>query len=171
MFAKLFVFATTFETASKSSTSVVFVSIIPLIILTLAVLFFILFNIKIEFLSALVYLEVLGFFIMFLLLFLVNLPIEKMICKKFISQAKQKLEANNRLIKIGITGSYGKTSVKEILGSILSKNYKVLVTPKSFNTPMGICKTINNQLDNSTEIFICEMGAKKSGEIQKESHS
>ncbi|MBQ7351592.1 MAG: UDP-N-acetylmuramoyl-tripeptide--D-alanyl-D-alanine ligase [Clostridia bacterium] len=70
------------------------------------------------------------------------------------------------LIKVGITGSYGKTSVKELCNAILSERYNVLSTPKSFNTPMGISTTINNSLSESTEIFIIEMGAKKRGEIK-----
>lgn len=92
-------------------------------------------------------------------------PVEKFIGAKFINGAKKKLADNNKLIKIGITGSFGKTSTKEILNSILSCEYYTLATPKSYNTPFGISKTINECLENSHEIFICEMGAKKRGEI------
>jgi UDP-N-acetylmuramoyl-tripeptide--D-alanyl-D-alanine ligase len=68
---------------------------------------------------------------------------------------------------IGITGSYGKTSSKNILNDILSIKYNVLPTPKNLNTPYGLMITINNHLDKFTDIFIAEMGAYKKGEIQE----
>ncbi len=94
-------------------------------------------------------------------------PIEKLIGKYYLSKAKNKLKSNNKIIKIGITGSYGKTSTKEILKSILSEEYYVLSTPKSYNTPFGISKTINEEMQNSHQVFVCEMGAKKNGEIKE----
>jgi UDP-N-acetylmuramoyl-tripeptide--D-alanyl-D-alanine ligase len=95
----------------------------------------------------------------------VNYPIEKIISNRFIKSAKRKLTNNKNLIKIGITGSYGKTTVKEILYKILSMQYSTVATPKSYNTTMGVSKTINENLKPTTEVFVCEMGAKKSGEI------
>ena len=68
---------------------------------------------------------------------------------------------------IAITGSYGKTSTKDFLATILSKRYKVLKTPGSFNTPMGICKVIRGELKPEHEIFIVEMGAKEKGNIKE----
>lgn len=94
-------------------------------------------------------------------------PIEKLIGKYYLRKAKNKLKSNNKIIKIGITGSYGKTSTKEILNSILSEEYFVLATPKSYNTPFGISKTINERMLNSHQVFVCEMGAKKNGEIKE----
>ena len=95
------------------------------------------------------------------------LPIEKIIGNYYLRKAKVKINKYKKLIKIGITGSFGKTTVKEILSSILREEYIVLSTPKSYNTPFGISKTINNALDNRHEIFVCEMGAKKRGEIRE----
>lgn len=60
---------------------------------------------------------------------------------------------------IGITGSFGKTSVKHILGHILKMNAPTLITPGSVNTPMGITRIIREQLDESHKFFIVEMGA------------
>ncbi len=97
--------------------------------------------------------------------YLIMYPIEKMIGAYYINKSKNKLK-KMQLIKIGITGSCGKTSVKEILYSVVSCKYNSLATPKSYNTPFGISKTINNQLDDSHEVLICEMGAKKKGEIK-----
>lgn len=93
-------------------------------------------------------------------------PIEYLIGVYYISKAKKKFSLNKRLIKIGITGSFGKTSVKEILTSILKESFVTLSTPKSYNTPFGITKTINTKLDASDEVFVCELGAKKRGEIK-----
>ena len=75
-----------------------------------------------------------------LLAYYINVPMEKAIIRKYINNCKQKLNSYDNLIKIGITGSYAKTSVKEILKVILSEKYKVLATPESYNTPLGISK-------------------------------
>ena len=68
--------------------------------------------------------------------------LEKIISNSYIKKAKQKLAANKNIKVIGITGSYGKTSVKNILGTILSERFKVCATPASYNTPLGLAKTI-----------------------------
>ena len=64
-------------------------------------------------------------------------PIERAIAKKYFKEAQRNILENEALIRIGITGSYGKTSTKFILGTILGEKYRVLVTPSSYNTPMG----------------------------------
>lgn len=76
------------------------------------------------------------------------------------------LLSHKDLIKIAITGSYAKTSVKNFLHTILSQKYNVLTTPASFNTPMGISKTVNG-LDESYDVFIAEFGARRKGDIKK----
>jgi UDP-N-acetylmuramoyl-tripeptide--D-alanyl-D-alanine ligase len=81
--------------------------------------------------------------------------------------AIDKLEANKNLIVIGVTGSNGKTSVKEILYKLLSKNFDVITTQKNQNTPKGAVIAINNFLTPKTQIFICEMGARKVGDIKE----
>lgn len=96
----------------------------------------------------------------------INNPMEKLISHYYISKAIKKLSTFKGLIKIGITGSYGKTTTKNILSSILGTEYRVVMSPASFNTPLGISKTINNYLDPSSEILIVEMGAYRKGEIQ-----
>ena len=83
---------------------------------------------------------------------------------KFIKRAKEKLAKSNIKV-IGITGSYGKTSTKFILNSLLSRKYRVLTTPRSHNTPIGIALAINsNELENY-DVFIAEMGARHVGDI------
>jgi UDP-N-acetylmuramoyl-tripeptide--D-alanyl-D-alanine ligase len=86
--------------------------------------------------------------------------------KKYIKKATDKIK-NSEIIKIGITGSYGKTSVKNILKVILSEKFKVLATPNSYNTPLGIAGTINNNDINGYDVFIAEMGAKNQGDIKE----
>ncbi len=67
---------------------------------------------------------------------------------------------------IGITGSYGKTSSKNILNTVLSSEFNSYPTPKSFNTPYGLMKSINNGLDKFDNVFIAEMGACKLKDIK-----
>lgn len=105
-----------------------------------------------------------------LILLLSNLcmkPVEKAINNSFINDAKKKLKENPSLIVIGVTGSYGKTSLKFYLQTLLSSKYNVLVTPESYNTPMGVVRTIREQLKSTHEIFICEMGARHVGDIKE----
>lgn len=97
----------------------------------------------------------------------INKPIEKMINNGFKKKAIKKLKSMNNLKVIGITGSYGKTSSKNILNDILNVKYNSLPTPKNFNTPVGLIITINNYLDKFTDLFIAEMGAFKQGEIKE----
>lgn len=94
-------------------------------------------------------------------------PIEKAISECYFRDARRKLLANPRLIRIGITGSYGKTSVKHILGTILSEKYPTLITPASFNTPMGVTRTIREKLTPSYQVFVGEMGARHVGDIKE----
>ena len=70
-------------------------------------------------------------------------------------------------MRIGITGSYGKTSVKHILGAILSEKYPTLITPASFNTPMGVTRAIREKLTPSHQVFVGEMGARHVGDIKE----
>jgi len=91
-------------------------------------------------------------------------PFEIMIKKFYMSRASKRLAKKN-IIKIGITGSYGKTSTKNILTQILEKQYKVCASPKNYNTEMGLSKAILENLDDH-DIFIAEMGARHKGDIQ-----
>ena len=81
--------------------------------------------------------------------------------------AISKLEDNKSLVVIGVTGSNGKTTVKEILYQLLSKNFNVITTHKNQNTPKGCIIAINKNLTNDTQIFICEMGARNKGDIKE----
>lgn len=94
-------------------------------------------------------------------------PMEKHINRQFVEDAKKRLAACPNLIKIGVTGSYGKTSTKFLLRDILSVKYNVLATPSSFNTTMGVTRVIREQLMPSHQVFIAEMGARHVGDIRE----
>ena len=92
-------------------------------------------------------------------------PLEQLINGAYLRDARKRIKSLQPKI-IGITGSYGKTSTKYILHQILSQKYNTLMTPDSYNTPMGICKVIRGDLSPEHEIFIVEMGAYKRGDIR-----
>ena len=103
-------------------------------------------------------------FLLFLA-YCVNEPFEEMVRRGYMKVTKRKLKDSD-VIKIGITGSFGKTSVKEILKTILSQKYRVLSTPASFNTPMGIALSVK-ELDGTYDVFLAEMGARSKGDIKE----
>ncbi len=96
---------------------------------------------------------------------LINHPLERIVYHHFERLAKNKLKSMNNLKVIGITGSYGKTSSKNILNDILKIKFNCLATPKSINTFNGLMITINNKLSKLDDVFIAEMGAYVKGEI------
>lgn len=98
---------------------------------------------------------------------LINAPIEKMIKRYYKKRAMKKLSSFKNLEVIGVTGSFGKTSTKNIVGSILSSFAPTLITPESYNTPMGLTITVDKYLTNLHRYFIAEMGAYKRGEIKE----
>ncbi|MGL4662087.1 MAG: Mur ligase family protein [Culicoidibacterales bacterium] len=111
-------------------------------------------------LVALVYIQV-------LLANIVNQPVEKYVRNTFINDAKQIVNNHKNLNVIGITGSYGKTTTKHVVSTIMSEAFHTVMTPESYNTPMGITITIRKFLKPIHQVFVCEMGAYKKGEIQE----
>lgn len=106
----------------------------------------------------------------FVVIFLANTlnkPIENVINNYYYNDALKLLKKNPNLIVIGITGSYGKTSTKNVLYTMLSKDFNVLMTPESFNTKMGLTRTIREHLKPTHQILIAEMGAKEVGDIKE----
>lgn len=94
-------------------------------------------------------------------------PVEAHINKGFYNDAERILKSMPDLKVVGITGSYGKTSTKHYLNRILSEKYNVLMTPGSYNTLMGVIRTVREMMQPYTEVFICEMGAKNIGDIKE----
>jgi len=133
--------------------------------LLISLLFFITQNVNITLLTVL-FLNVLSFIIL-MTGNIINVPIESAINKSYYNEAKRILAQHKHLVIIGITGSYGKTSTKHYLHRILSEKYNVLMTPGSYNTVMGVIRTIRENLKPYHEIFIVEMGAKQQGDIKE----
>lgn len=95
------------------------------------------------------------------------MPFEAFMKSYYYNDAKKKLKDHKDLIVIGVTGSYGKTSVKFILEKILSQQFNTLVTPHSYNTTLGVVITIRKFLNRSHEVFVTEMGAKQKNDIKE----
>jgi len=92
-------------------------------------------------------------------------PIEKAVQEGFKKQARAQLARRPDLKVVAITGSYGKTSVKFAIKEILSQRFPTLATPGSFNTPMGICRVVNDELTDEHAIVVLEMGMRHPGDI------
>lgn len=84
--------------------------------------------------------------------------------RSYVKRAKKAVEAANITV-VGITGSFGKTGAKNILAAFLAKKYRVLATPSSFNTPLGIARTVNGNGLENYDVLIAEMGARHKGDI------
>jgi UDP-N-acetylmuramoyl-tripeptide--D-alanyl-D-alanine ligase len=93
-------------------------------------------------------------------------PITFLLRNRIIEKAKRKRQKFKDLLAIGITGSYGKTSTKELLKVILSDKFKVLTTKEHQNSEVGVSNCILNDLNKEHEIFIVEMGAYNRGGIK-----
>lgn len=96
-----------------------------------------------------------------------NHPIEKGIDRYYINDAARILREMPNLKIIGVTGSYGKTSVKYYLSTLLAAQYNVLYTPGNYNTTLGVVRTIRERMKPFHEVFICEMGAREVGDIKE----
>ena len=105
--------------------------------------------------------------LLILAVFYINKPVENAINRWYVKDAERILRSCPDLTVIGVTGSYGKTSVKFILKTLLAAKYNVLATPESYNTPMGVVITVRNFLRPTHEVFVCEMGARHVGDIKE----
>ncbi|SFV75019.1 UDP-N-acetylmuramoylalanyl-D-glutamyl-2,6-diaminopimelate--D-alanyl-D-alanine ligase [hydrothermal vent metagenome] len=106
-----------------------------------------------------------GVFIPLVLTYFGSMMIEKFLFLTYKKEAKKKLESIKDLQIIAVTGSYGKTSIKNFLAQILSNKFRTYATPRSVNTIRGIVGDINNSLPQDTQIYICEAGARERGDI------
>ena len=93
------------------------------------------------------------------------LPYEEHKKDRYFAEAKEILAGETDLLKVAITGSYGKTSVKHVLNRMLEEKYYTLMPPGSYNTPMGITRIVREQLKPIHQAFVTEMGAKQPGDI------
>jgi len=87
----------------------------------------------------------------------VLIPIQFLYIHHLIRRTRKKILSLKELKVIAITGSYGKSSTKEILYQLIKDKYKVLRTPESYNTILGISKVVDYELDDSYDFFFCEI--------------
>ncbi len=99
------------------------------------------------------------------LAYFVSLLIEKMLFNGFKVKAQKKIDAMEGMKVVGITASYGKTSIKNYITHLLKAKYKTYGTPRSVNTLGGVMIDINNDLPEDTEVYVVEMGARGEGDI------
>lgn len=93
-------------------------------------------------------------------------PVEYAVARYYQLKAGKKLKKYNPTV-IGVTGSYGKTTTKNILFTMMREKEMVLCTDKSYNTPNGIALNVNQKLYPDYGWFIAEMGASRKGDIKK----
>ncbi len=134
--------------------------------LLLLFLFFLVLWVKINFVIALIFSAGLYFcnFLLVCAAWLILKPYEiinRERVRRFVINKVAKLSKNGMNV-IGITGSFGKTSTKAVLGQLLSQS---LITPHSYNTLFGIYKVVDYELSSVYKSFVCEMGATKKGSI------
>ncbi|MGW8169770.1 MAG: Mur ligase family protein [Sulfurovaceae bacterium] len=101
----------------------------------------------------------------FIVAWVISIMAEKILFLGFKAKAKAKIEGMNDLVVVGITASYGKTSIKNFLAHLLQGSFRTYATPRSVNTLGGIIKDINEDLPNNTQVYIVEMGARIKGDI------
>lgn len=90
---------------------------------------------------------------------------EKFLFETYKREAKKKIASMNDLTIICVTGSYGKTSMKNFIAQILSTKFNVYATPRSVNTLGGIIRDVNESLPANTQVYVCEAGAREIGDI------
>ncbi|MFY9142514.1 Mur ligase family protein [Sulfuricurvum sp.] len=109
--------------------------------------------------------ELYGVFMPLAVTYLGSWAIEKFLFEAYKRQAKTKIASMNDLMIICVTGSYGKTSMKNFIAQVLSHKYNVYATPRSVNTLGGIIRDVNESLPQSAQVYICEAGAREVGDI------
>lgn len=90
---------------------------------------------------------------------------EKFLFEAYKREAKKKIASMSELTIICVTGSYGKTSMKNFIAQILASKFNVYATPRSVNTLGGIIRDVNESLPSDTQIYVCEAGAREIGDI------
>lgn len=138
--------------------------VLYIVLLTIVTLPYFIFLTNFWWIAFCVMIEIVFLPLLFMFAALVIQPIENAIKVSYLKATKKKLTAFDGK-KIAITGSFGKTTTKNFLVEILRCKYKVCATPKNYNTPMGLCKTVREVLKDDDEIFVVEMGARHKGDI------
>ncbi|MEM0936359.1 MAG: UDP-N-acetylmuramoyl-tripeptide--D-alanyl-D-alanine ligase [Pseudomonadota bacterium] len=93
-------------------------------------------------------------------------PMQERVNHRFIQAARAKLRRMDP-VRIGITGSFGKTTVKHILAEMLETSGPVFFSRGSINTELGLTRHIRQRLQWSHRYFIAEMGAYGIGSVRR----
>ena len=109
--------------------------------------------------------EVYGVFMPLLVATVGSMMVEKFLFLAYMKEAKKKLENRPDMKVVAITGSYGKTSIKNFTYQILKNKFNTYMTPRSVNTLGGLVKDINVDLPASTQVYVAEAGARQKGDI------
>ncbi len=109
--------------------------------------------------------EVYGVFLPLAIAYIGSLGVERYLFEAYKREASKKLAAMKDLKIVCVTGSYGKTSMKNFIAQILAKQYKVYATPRSVNTIGGIIRDVNEAMPDDTQVYVCEAGARVRGDI------
>ncbi|MGB5965990.1 MAG: UDP-N-acetylmuramoyl-tripeptide--D-alanyl-D-alanine ligase [Sulfurimonadaceae bacterium] len=104
-------------------------------------------------------------FLPLLLAYVGSKGIENFLFMAYKKEAQKKLMDRKDLRIVCVTGSYGKTSMKNFIAQVLSKKYKVYATPRSVNTIAGLVRDVNMDLPDDCEVYVCEAGARLRGDI------
>ena len=104
-------------------------------------------------------------FLPLLLAYLGSKTAENYMFMTYKKEAQKKLMARKDLKIVCVTGSYGKTSMKNFMAQLLSQKYKVYATPRSVNTIAGLVRDVNMDLPDDCEVYVCEAGARLRGDI------
>jgi UDP-N-acetylmuramoyl-tripeptide--D-alanyl-D-alanine ligase len=91
-------------------------------------------------------------------------PVQSAINRRYVSRAEHALREWAPLV-VAITGSYGKTTTKFCVGAVLAADRPTLVTPESYNSFLGVIRTINEHLQARHRAFVVEMGMFRRGDI------
>ncbi len=124
------------------------------------------FRLTYMFVASLLFFDIMGFFF-FSLVVLTFQPFVHIWYRKLVKKAAARRRELQGLRVVGITGSYGKSSVKDFLAVMLSQKYKTLKTEKNRNSTVGVADAVLNKLNKKHEIFVCEIGAYKKGEVKE----
>ena len=109
--------------------------------------------------------ETLPLFLPLLLAWLLSTGIEKFLFLAYKREAQRKLARMEGLTVVAVTGSYGKTSMKNFIAQLLGTQFEVYMTPRSVNTLGGIIRDINEALPETAQVYVCEAGARRPGDI------
>ncbi len=94
-------------------------------------------------------------------------PLDLILKESIVRKARKRLESFPNIKVVAITGSYGKTTMKEMVARVLEPHFNVVKTKENFNTPLGISEQILREIDKDTEVFVVEMGAHEAGDIKE----